>query len=196
MLGHRRVAARSERVALQLRIERIAGRVVRHRDQIPEVDAEMIVGKAELVPHWPDPSAGKRGARDLGEALDAIARVEILVTDPIDVHRRGPAVRRCVSRELVSRRTVAAICRDAYWLTDSVAKMLEHQRAECHRARYITREKAEGHRFSHIRVYEFPQMKVGRELVVEGCIPRLDLEEEARQLTSAALAVAQHTAGH
>src|SRR5690348_16373918 len=159
--------ARSERVALELRVERIARRVVRHGDDVSEIEVEMVVGEAAIFAGWKNPCAGERLARDLGIPLGPLARVEILVADTVDVHRGGPAVRRGMARQLVLWRAIPAVGGDPHRLAHGLTKALEHGRRERYRAGHEARKEAERGGLSDVRLDELPEMEVRRELVLE-----------------------------
>src|SRR5690242_3588202 len=141
-LGLAIVIARSERVALELRVERIARGIVGHGDDVPEIEMQMVVGEAAILADGADPRRRQRLARDLRVALDPLTRVQILVADAVDVHRGRPAMRRGMARQLVLRRAIAAVRGDPHRLTDRLAKALEHGGGERHRAGHIARKEA------------------------------------------------------
>ena len=157
--------------ALELRVVRIARRIVRHRDEIAEVDVQMIIGEATILANRPDPRTGQRLARDVGVALDAITRIEILVADAIDVHCRRPAVRRRVTRQLVLRRAIAAVGGDPHGLSDGLPKAFEKRSRQHDGARYVARKEAKRRRLTDIRMDEFPHVEVRRELMFQRGVP-------------------------
>src|SRR5689334_4484551 len=101
--------ARLQRVALELRVERIARRVMRHGDDVAEIEVQMVVREAAIPARRADPRPRKRLAGDLRVALDSLARIEVLVADAVDVHRGRPAVCRGMARQLMLRRSIAAV---------------------------------------------------------------------------------------
>ena len=63
----------SERVAVELRVERIGGGVVRHRNDVAEVEVQVVVGEPTRAPERAGPHARQLLARYAGESLDRLA---------------------------------------------------------------------------------------------------------------------------
>src|SRR6185437_7896061 len=161
--------------------ERVFGRAVRHRQQVSEVDVELVVSLAAIRPEGTRPRGGQRLPSQRRVSLDGLAVVEEHVANAIDVDRGAPAVRRGVRTHRVARRPIAAVRRDVHIRAAGATKALEAEREHRDRARYVARKPTQWRSFADVGLNELPEREARRELDVHRLLPRGYLVEVPRQ---------------
>src|SRR5436190_19717635 len=83
----------SQRIAGELEVVGLARRLARRGHDVAEIEVQVIIGERALIAERPRPDGGDHLARDRRVAPDHLRRVEVRVTDAIDVRRGATAVR-------------------------------------------------------------------------------------------------------
>src|SRR5215208_3924878 len=132
-------------------------RAARHRQDVSQIEMQMIVGLTTARAERPSPRAWKYLAGEGRVPLDRFAVVEIDVADAVNVHRRAPAVRRRVHAQRMSRGPVSAVGGDVYERSYRLAESLERRSEQRDRARDVTRKSSKRRGFADVRLDELPQ---------------------------------------